>query len=335
MNKISWSDNFFANYLKKYGGVIGALLLLCLLISLATPRFFTTSNVINVLRQISINAIIAFGMTLVILTGGIDLSVGAVVALTGTIVALVMSYTNNIALAIVSAIVIGLIVGLFNGFMVSRTGIPPFVVTLCSLTICRGTAYIFTDGKPIRIDNPNFANIGNGRIWGLPVPVLIMLGCFIVCVILLNKTKFGRYVYALGGSPEAARYSGIKVAVVETKVYILSGILTAITGVIMSARLRSGQPTSGEGYELDAIAAVVIGGTSMKGGLGALGGTILGALVIGILSNGLNLLKAQYYLQVIMKGVVILLAVYIDLTRNRMKNARELENQAAMWKKEK
>lgn len=335
MNTTGAKSNPFVKYIRKYLGVIGALVILSALISIATPRFLTVSNLINVLRQISLNAVIAFGMTFVILTGGIDLSVGAVVALSGTISAIAMGAGLPIPVAVVAGLSVGLAVGLFNGVIISKTDIPPFVVTLCSQTICRGAAYIFTDGKPIRIENRSFVAIGNGYIGAVPIPVIIMAVCFIICVLFLGRTTFGRYVYALGGNRDAARFSGIRTGSVESRVYIISGVLSAITGVILAARLSSGQPTSGEGYELDAIAAVVIGGTSMKGGLGALGGTILGALVIGILSNGLNLLKAQYYVQVIMKGVVILLAVYIDLMRNKIKNTKELENQAALRERSK
>jgi ribose transport system permease protein len=205
---------------------------------------------------------------------------------------------------------------------------PPFVVTLCSMTVCRGSAYLISDGKPVPVNLKEFNFLGNGYLGSIPLPVIFTVLCLVLCIILLNRTKFGKYVYALGGNRDAARYSGINIQSVEIRVYALCGVLSALAGIILAARMYSGQPTSASGYELDAIAATVIGGTSMAGGIGAVGGTFLGALIIGILYNGMNLLKTQFYFQTIAKGIVILIAVYLDMMRHKARGKREMKQQA-------
>jgi ribose transport system permease protein len=295
------------------GGILVGLFLLAAFFSFNSNDFLTTSNMINVLRQISINAIIALGMTFVLLSSGIDLSVGSVVAATGSMmVSILVAFGVPIWIGIVGGLALGAALGLFNGFVIARGGLPPFIVTLAMLSMARGLAYVFTGGRPTRFDDPAFTFIGNGYIGPLPVPVVITILWFVICWLLLNRTRFGRHVYAIGGNLEAARFAGIKIRQVSTLVYVISGFAAGISGVILAARMSSGQPIAGEGFELDAIAAIVLGGTSLSGGRGRLSGTLIGALIIGLLNNGMNLLGVSFYYQLIIKGLVIITAVYID-----------------------
>ncbi|MBN2617296.1 MAG: ribose ABC transporter permease [Spirochaetales bacterium] len=306
------------SYLHRYLGILIGLFALCLVLSLNSSAFLTSANILNVLRQVSINAILAFGMTYAILIGGIDLSVGSVLALTGTIVTgLITRNMVPIPVAVGIGLILGLFLGVFNGVIIAKTGIPPFIVTLAMMQIARGLAYVYTNGQPIRITDGGFIGIGTGYLGPIPLPIIYTVVIFIVVSIMLNKTKFGRYVYALGGNKDAAIFSGIKIKNITIAVYALIGLLSAICGIVLSARMYSGQPTVGNGFELDAIAAVVLGGTSMSGGVGNLGGTLLGALVIGVLNNGLNLLNINSFWQLIIKGFVILLAVYVDSVKKK------------------
>lgn len=318
--------NGLRSYLSKYLGVYVFLLVMIVGMTLISDKFLTLSNILNILRQISVNAIIAFGMTYCILLGGIDLSVGAVICVGGVLCAKVINTGANIYLGILAGIAVGVAAGLFNGLLVSRTGIPAFVVTLCSQSICNGMAYILTKGSPISCNNEKFTWFGNGYVAEIiPVPVIIMLVIFAITLFLLVRTSFGKHLYAIGGNRDCARYAGINIERDETICYVISGTLAGVAGVILAARMYSGQPNAGDGYELNAIAATVIGGASMTGGIGSVAGTILGALVIGIMNNGLNLMKAQYYYQTIAKGVVILAAVLLDTYKRKLQVRKQLE----------
>ena len=308
-----------------------ALFILCLLLGLASDRFFTVANGLNVLRQISVNVCIATGMTLVVLAGGIDLSVGAVLACCGALSAglltrglsfpafdLFVGFTLTGALLM--ALLAGLAFGFFNGWMVTRFRVPPFVATLAMLTIARGLTMLYTEGHPISQLGTGFAQLGSGSWIGIPVPVWIATGVVLAAHVMTRMTRMGRYIYAIGGNEEAARLSGIHIAGVKTKVYAIAGALAALGGLIVTARLDSAQPNAGTGYELDAIAAVVIGGTSLSAGRGSVAGTVMGAVIIGVLNNGLVLLNVSPFWQQVVKGSVILLAVIVDRMGNQRKN---------------
>ena len=277
-------------------------------------------NLFNVLRQISTNLLLACGMTMVIILGGIDLSVGSIIALSGVLAAgCVSRYGFPIGAALLAGVLIGVLFGLFNGFVISKTTIPPFIVTLATMNIARGLAGVYTGGSPVRVVSKEWQFVGAGYIGGIPVPVIIMFVVYVISLLILNRTKFGRHVYAVGGNVTAAEFSGIKVTRVKFIVYLYTGIMAGIAGIILASRMYSGQPTAGEGAEMDAIAAVVVGGTSMAGGSGKLGGTLIGALIIGVLNNGLNLMNVNSFWQTVVKGIVILLAVTTDYLRNRNK----------------
>lgn len=330
MNKMKTKSGV-AEYFSKYLGVYIFLCIMVIGVSIVSDRFLSVSNILNILRQISVNAIIAFGMTYCILLGGIDLSVGAVICVSGVVTALMINNGVNVFAAMLGGILIGALAGTFNGVLVSKTGIPAFVVTLCSQSICNGLAYVITSGSPIACSDERFTVFGNGYILNvIPVPVVIMLIIFVLVLFLLVKTTFGKYIYAIGGNRDCAKYAGINIAKIETLAYVISGTLAGVAGVILAARMYSGQPNAGDGYELNAIAATVIGGASMTGGIGSVAGTILGALVIGVMNNGLNLMGAQFYFQTIAKGVVILAAVLLDVYKRKLETKRQLENAAKM-----
>ncbi|MFM2362830.1 MAG: ribose transporter permease [Bacteroidota bacterium] len=308
--------------IKKFQSLI-ALLLLCRVLSFLTDKFFTADNGLNILRQVAVNTIIATGMTLIVLTAGIDLSVGSVLALCGAITAglfknglefvsadLFVGFT--ILGAILGGLLIGTLLGWFNGFTVTKFNVPPFVATLAMLTIARGFTMLYTKGHPISNLGNHFAFIGNGSFIGIPVPVWIAIIVVLIAVFITQKTKLGRYIYAIGGNEQAAKLSGINIKKVKLTVYAMAGALAALGGIIVTARLDSAQPNAGISYELDAIAAVVIGGTSLSGGKGSVWGTVMGAVIIGVLNNGLVLLNVSPFWQQVVKGGVILLAVIID-----------------------
>lgn len=292
------------------------LLILVVAMSFLSDRFLTWSNIITVLRQTSINAVIATGMTFAILIGGIDLSVGSVLAISGAIAASLVASGMNIILVIVLTLLIGLAIGLVNGLLISKGRLQPFIATLGTMTLFRGLTLVYTQGRPISIFGSDtsaiFSKIGTGYFLGIPLPVYIMLVVFFISWYTLNHLKIGRYTYALGSNEEATMYSGIKTDNIKLFVYGVAGVLAALAGIIVTARLGSAQPTAGSGYELDAIAAVVIGGTSMAGGIGTIFGTAIGAVIIGILDNALNMLQVSSYYQDVAKGVVILIAVLLD-----------------------
>ncbi len=297
--------------LSKYKSLIG-FFILCVVITVITPRFLTVANITNVLTQVSVNAIIAVGMTFVILTGGIDLSVGSILAISGALAGYILKTTGSVTVALITAIVVGAIIGILNGILVSKWKVQAFIVTLASMTIFRGLTYVFTNGTPISGLSGVFGEIGNSKLGPVPVPVIITLVIVLVAYYLLGETRFGRYLYALGGNEDSARLSGINTNKIKTLVYGISGIAAAISGIIITSRIGSASPNAGAGFELDAIAAVVIGGTSLSGGEGSVIGTIIGALIIGVLNNGLNLMNVSPFYQSIVKGIVILVAVLID-----------------------
>lgn len=303
-----------ANYkemLSKYKSLIG-LVLLCIVITFINPRFLTVSNLRNVFTQVSVNATIAIGMTFVILTGGIDLSVGSILAISGAVAAFLMKSTGNVFISIIAALVIGGCIGAINGIIISKGKLQAFIATLATMTIFRGVTYVFTNGIPISGLGKAFMVIGNKRFLGIPLPIIITLIAFLGAWYVLTQTKYGRYVYALGGNEDSARLSGINTDKIKSIVYVISGMMAALSGIIVTSRIGSAGPTAGSGYELDAIAAVVIGGTSLSGGEGSITGTLIGALIIGVLNNGLNLMNVNPFYQSIVKGAVILIAVLID-----------------------
>ncbi len=291
---------------------IAALIILCAVISIVSPRFLGIANLRNLFTQISVNGVISLGMTFVILTGGIDLSVGSVVAISGAVAAATIQSTGSIILGVLAALFTGIFVGFINGLVVARGKIQAFVATLATQTVFRGVTYVFTGGNPISGLSDDFIKITNSRILGIPVPVIMTIIVFVICAYILTQTRYGRYVYAVGGNEDSARLSGISVNNIKIWVYIISGITAAIAGIIVTSRIGSAAPTAGNGYELDAIAAIVIGGTNLVGGEGNIVGTIIGVLIIGVLSNGLNLMDVSAFYQTIVKGLVILLAVLID-----------------------
>lgn len=302
--------------LQRMGPLLG-LILLVVVLSIISSNFLSISNIFNVLRQVSINALIAFGMTFVILTGGIDLSVGSIVALSSALAAGMMAAGSNSEIAILVGLISGAAMGTVNGVIISRGKVAPFIATLATMTIFRGLTLVFTQGIPITGLPESFGLIGRGYLFEIPMPVIWMIVAFAVLYIILKYTTFGRHVFALGGNEEASRLSGINTPRVKTLVYAISGLLAAFSGIILTSRLNSAQPTAGTSYELDAIAAVVIGGTSLSGGKGWIVGTLMGALIIGILDNGLNLMNVSSFYQQVVKGAVILLAVLLDRSKNK------------------
>nr|WP_247894434.1 ribose ABC transporter permease [Azospirillum sp. B510] len=302
-------------FLSRNKPLVGLVVLMAV-VAILSPSFMTIDNLLNILRQTSINAVIAVGMTYVILSGGIDLSVGSVLAFCGAVCAWLVAGDMSIWLAIPLTLLLGAGLGAVNGIVVGTGGVQPFVATLVAMTMLRGATLVFTDGRPITTGTgaaaDAFWSVGGGYLLGIPVPVVVAAVVFAVCGLVLTRTRFGRYTYAVGGNEVVARLSGIRVNVEKTTIYALSGLLAALAGVILTARLESAQPTAGAGYELDAIAAVVVGGTSLSGGKGTLFGTLVGALIIGVLNNALNLMDVSSYYQMIAKGAVILLAVLAD-----------------------
>ncbi|MBG9733887.1 ribose ABC transporter permease RbsC [Paenibacillus alvei] len=298
---------------QKLGPLLG-LFILIVIVSILNPSFLEPLNILNLLRQVSINALIAFGMTFVILTGGIDLSVGSTLALSSAFVANMLVAGYDPILSILAGCLLGGIMGMINGLLVTQGKMAPFIATLATMTIFRGLTLVYTDGNPITGlgDSMTFQLFGRGYQFGIPVPAITMIIAFAVLWVILHKTAFGRKTYAIGGNEKAAIVSGIKVSRVKIMIYSLAGMLSALAGAILTSRLNSAQPTAGTSYELDAIAAVVLGGTSLSGGRGRIVGTLIGALIIGTLNNGLNLLGVSSFYQMVVKGIVILIAVLID-----------------------
>lgn len=305
-------NNKFVNILGKFKAGIG-LIVLVIVLSFASDYFLTFNNILNILRQVSIIGIVAYGMTFVILSGGIDLSVGSVLALSSAITAGVMSSTHSFTLAVLAGLATGALMGTFTGFLVSKAKMPAFIVTLAMMSIGRGLTLIYTGGRPISEGFTDLFNyIGGGYVGPIPFPVILLLILLGVGYLVLNNTPYGRYVYALGGNEDATRLSGINTDKIKMTVFTISGIMAAVSGIVLASRLGSAQPQAGTGYELDAIATVVLGGTSLAGGQGGIIGTLMGALIIGVLNNGMTLLGVSSFFQQVVKGLVILLAVYID-----------------------
>nr|WP_188108667.1 MULTISPECIES: ribose ABC transporter permease [Streptococcus] len=292
-----------------------ALIILMAVITIINSNFLTANNLLNLLLQVTSNALIAFGMTFVILTGGIDLSVGSILALSSALTAGLLGSGMTVTLAILISLILGCILGMMNGLLISYGKLAPFIVTLATMTIFRGATLVYTNGNPITkglSDTFLFQFLGQGYIVGIPFPVIIMFIVFIVLYVLLHKTAFGKSVYAIGGNEKAAYISGVKLNKVKIIIYSISGMMASISGLIITSRLSSAQPTAGASYEMDAIAAVVLGGTSLSGGKGRILGTLIGALIIGVLNNGLNIIGVSAFWQQVVKGVVILIAVLID-----------------------
>jgi len=305
------------NFLKSWGLVI-ALLAIGTALSLAHPGFLTVPNLLNVARQISINGILAVGVTLALLTGGVDLSLGSVVALAGVVAAsLAHPGDHSVLIPVLAGIAAGAACGATNGLMVTRGLIPSFIATLGMMTAARGLALVLAKGRPVSNLSPEFTRIG-GDLGMLPIPAIILAAFAFATAIVLRNLRLGRHLYAVGGNADAARASGISVGGVRMIAYTVCGAFAGVAGVVLSARITTGQPNAGAGYELDAIAAVVIGGTSLSGGVGTVGGTILGALLVGVINNGLDLMNVSSYYQAIVKGAIIVGAVWLD--RNRIQS---------------
>ena len=295
-------------------GPLLALVVLVVFVTIMNPNFLAPANLLNLLRQVSTNALIAFGMTFVIITGGIDLSVGSTLALSSALMAGMIASGLNPVLAMGMGLLLGAFLGACNGVMITKGKMAPFIATLATMTIYRGLTLVYTDGNPITGigDSFIFKYMGRGYLFGIPFPVVVMLLFFGVLYVLLHKMTFGRKTFALGGNEKAAFIAGIKSDRIKIAIYSISGLMAAVAGIIITSRLNSAQPTAGNAYEMDAIASVVLGGTSLSGGRGRLVGTLIGALIIGTLNNGLNLLGVSSFYQQVVKGVVIIIAVLLD-----------------------
>jgi ribose transport system permease protein len=313
---IELRQNFFSHYARQLGTLSG-LFGLCVVLWALTPHFLTVSNLLNVAEQAAIIAIVAVGMTFVIITGGIDLSVGSVLAFAGVVMASVLHREVPLPAALAVALGTGLCCGLVNGALITVGRLPPFIATLGMMSVARGTALMFTEGRPVSGFSGGFRSLATGELLGVPVSVVIMVGVYVVAHFVLTRTKLGRYTYAIGGNEEAALLSGVNVRLYKAAVYGISGMLSGLAAVLLTARLNSAQPTAGTMYELDAIAATVIGGSSLLGGEGSMTGTLVGALIMGVLRNGLNLLNVSSFLQQVVIGVVIIGAVLVDMSLKR------------------
>jgi ribose/xylose/arabinose/galactoside ABC-type transport system permease subunit len=298
-------------------GTLAGLLTLCVVLWAATPHFLTVSNLLNVLEQTALNAVVAVGMTFVIISGGIDLSVGSVLALAGICLALALEAGAPAPVAVVMALAVGGACGLVNGLLITLGRLPPFIATLGMMSVARGVALMLAEGRPISGFSEGFRAIATERVLIIPAPVVITIAIYAVAHFVLTRTVFGRTTYAIGGNEEAARLSGVQVRFHKTAVYGVAGLTSAAAAVVLTARLNSAQPTAGTMYELDAIAATVIGGSSLLGGEGTVTGTLIGALIMGVLRNGLNLLNVSSFLQQVVIGVVIIGAVLVDMSLKR------------------
>ncbi|MEF9972866.1 MAG: ABC transporter permease [Clostridia bacterium] len=315
-NAFSLKKNPVATYLRNNMGILIGLVAMGIGITLVEPRFLQTKNMLNIMRSISITGILGFGMTLCIIINGIDLSQGSVVGLTACFCAwMITDMGASFAVAIVCSLLIGFVCGMFNGYFLANTSLPPFVVTLSMQLIARGFCYVITRGNMINVD-ASFGVLGNGYTFGIvPNTVIYLLITFVIMSFLLSKTRFGRNVYAIGGNREAARFSGINIKKTTWIVYAISGFLAGICGIISCSRITTGQPTTGNAMEFDAVAACYLGGISYLGGEGRIGSTLLGAIVLGVVANGMSMLQVPWYVQSISKGVIILGAVFFDVLR--------------------
>jgi inositol transport system permease protein len=317
----------FGGFVRKYAIVL-ILLLMIALVSILSPAFLQPGNLVNVVRQISVTGLVAMGVTVAIISTGIDLSLGSVLGLAAVVAASLAQQPDGPAvkypglvlpliIPILAGLFVGLLCGLINGSLIAQFKIPPFIATLGMLTAARGLALLYSNGRPISNLTDEYNFLGRGAILGVPVPIIILGVVAIITHIMLNSTKFGRYVYAIGGNELAARFSGLNLKRVTIGIYAYSGLLAGLAGIMLSSRISSGQPGLGVGYELDAIASAVIGGTSLSGGIGTVWGTLVGALIIGVLNNSLDLLNVSAYWQQILKGAIIVVAIIIDQRKNR------------------
>lgn len=309
---------YLAHHARQFGTLFG-LLVLCVVLWILTPYFLTVSNLLNVAEQTAIIAIIAAGMTFVIITAGIDLSVGSVLAFSGVVMASLLHAGTPLPVALIAGPLVGFLCGAANGLLITLGKLPPFIATLGLMSVARGGALLFTEGRPISGFSDAFRYLATGKVLGIPMPVIVMLVIFLIAHFLLTKTKLGRYTYAIGGNEEATILSGVNVKFYKTLIYGICGGLSGLAAILLTARLNSAQPIAGMMYELDAIAATVIGGTSLLGGEGNVFGTLVGALIIGVLRNGLNLLSISSFTQQIVIGLVIIVAVLLDMA---LKNSR-------------
>jgi len=299
-------------------GLVIALAAICTALSIARPGFLTVPNLVNLVRQVSINGILAVGVTYVLLTGGVDLSLGSLVALAGVVAASFAHPQQYPAIVpVLAGVFTGAFCGAVNGLLVTRFRVAPFIVTLGMMTVARGLALVISGGKPVSNLSREFTWMGSGDVSGIPIPIVIFFTVAVASYLFLKNFRQGRYIYAVGGNENAARASGVKVNAVKTFAYTVCGALAGLAGVVLASRITTGQPNAGVGYELDAIAAVVIGGTSLSGGVGGVGGTILGELLMGVINNGLDLLNVSSYYQQIVKGLIIVGAVWMDRSQEK------------------
>lgn len=313
------AKSLFLQHGRQFGTLIVLILLSAALWALS-PHFMSLSNWLNIAQQTAINAIIAAGMTFVIISAGIDLSVGSILALSGVVMAGALQAGVPVPLAILLCLAVGSLCGSANGLLIARGKLPPFIATLGMMSVARGAALIFSDGRPVSGFTPGFRAIANGEFLAIPVPVWIMAAVYLLAHLLLNRTTLGRYTYAIGGNEEATQLSGVNVRRYKTLVYSLAGLLSGLAAVLLTARLNSAQPIAGINYELDAIAATVIGGTSLLGGEGHILGTLIGAFIMGVLRNGLNLLGVSSFVQQTVIGAVIIIAVLLDMAMKKRRS---------------
>ena len=306
--------------LRQYGGIVIALIILCTVFAIANSRFLSLANFMNIFQQVAVVAIAAFGMTWVILLGEIDLSVGSIIAVAGMVGAQSLALGTGFTAALLITVAAGAILGAINGLLTARLLLPSFIATVATMSIYRGLVSLPTGGAPLMIADPYWQAIGASHFLGLPLIIWILLILFLANHIALSMTVFGRETYLTGGNREAALYSGIRVNRIKIIIFTLSGVMSAIAGILLSSRLYSAQTNAGLSYELDAIAAAVLGGTSLSGGVGTMPGTLIGALIIGVLNNGMNMLSVPYFYQLIVKGVVIIIAVWLDVRAKRRKD---------------
>lgn len=318
-NKTQLTAAHYAKTIMSKYGIFVALLLLIIVMSFASPYFLTAANLINLVRQISVQGILAVGMTFVLLTGGIDLSVGSVLALSGVIATSLATTEHNIplAVALLAGLAVGAACGIFNGVLVARFRVPAFIVTLAMTTMAAGGALIYTNGRPVINLTDAYKVIGGKSLGPIPISVIIYLAVILIAIFVLDFTTYGRHIRAVGGNEQAAVTSGINAKAIKFSAYLIMGICCAIAGIVLTSRVQTGNPSAGEGYELDAIAAAVIGGTSLSGGVGTVIGSVVGMLLLGVLSNGLDLLNVSSYLQQIVKGLIIVAAVLLDRRKNK------------------
>ncbi len=313
-------NNTFIKFLRKNIAIMGGFVALCVVLAFATPVFLTENNIMTLLRQISTNALLTLGMMMAIIIGGIDISLASIVALSGTVTAVfITNLGTSIPVAVLFGLLSGVASGIISGFFIAFVRVPAFIATMAMMNIARGAAYLATNANPVRITLDSFNNLGIGFLWGVPLPVVYTVFWVIIVALFLYKTRMGRYIYAVGGNMEAARFSGINIRLVQMTVHVIAGFLAAFSGIVLAARMYSGQPAVANGWELDAVAASVLGGVSLTGGAGSVTSAMIGVLIIGVLQNGLNLLNINSFWQLIAKGAVILIAVSADMLRNKKK----------------